>query len=103
MAGNRSRNAPPPKKPNWALIGGLGALATVLIVVVVALLGSRGSSQPGSSPAAGAPEVSVSETEIDHGTQRFETPVESVFTVSNTGDAPLNILGEPRVELIEGC
>jgi hypothetical protein len=107
MAAKNARNkakAPPPKGPNWLLIGGLGLLAVVLGVIVISLLGSRSNQRGGATPVvAGAPNVSVPESELDHGTQRFEAPVESVFTVSNTGDQPLNILGEPRVELIEGC
>jgi hypothetical protein len=104
MADKRSGTQAPPKGPNWLLVGGLGLLAVVLGVIVISLLGSRTNQRGGATPdVAGAPKVSVPETEIDHGDQRFETPVESVFTVSNTGDQSLSILGEPRVELIEGC
>ena len=33
----------------------------------------------------------------------FGTPVHETFRLSNAGNQPLQILGEPRVELVEGC
>ena len=104
MASKKQTPAPAPHSTNWPLVIGLGLFAVVLAVAALSLAGSRQNAQGGATaPVAGAPRLSVPQTSVDLGAQRFETPVESVFTVSNTGDAPLTILGEPRVELIEGC
>jgi len=51
----------------------------------------------------GAPRVAVSQEVVDYGEIKVDTPVETVFRVQNIGDQPLKILGEPQVELVEGC
>jgi hypothetical protein len=51
----------------------------------------------------GAPQLTVDQTTVDAGMVKFETPVQAAFRLRNTGDKPLQILGEPQVELIEGC
>ena len=59
---------------------------------------------PNFTPAVtGAPRVAVSQDYIDYGDVKLGTTVTTTFDVQNTGDLPLVILGEPRVELIEGC
>jgi len=86
------------KRPTW-LIPAIIAAAVVLVLAIVAAL--SGSSR--SPQVSGAPRAEVDQTSIDHGNVRFEQPVESTFHVRNTGDQPLTILGEPRVELVQGC
>lgn len=47
--------------------------------------------------------LSVDQTVIDFGKVKFNQPVTAVFKLKNIGDQPLRILGEPRVELVQGC
>jgi hypothetical protein len=51
----------------------------------------------------GAPRLGVDQTVIDEGYVKFNVPVRTVFELSNVGDQPLTILGEPTVQLVEGC
>lgn len=78
----------------------LGAVLVVIGVVAAVTGGRRTSFTPEIS---GAPRADFDQTSIDHGPVSFEQVVESVYRVRNVGDQPLNILGEPRVELVEGC
>jgi hypothetical protein len=82
-------------RPTWllpAVVIGLGAL-----LVALALLLTRGSQTDG------APRLAVAKDSYDYGDVRFETPVETVIQVQNVGKQPLEILGEPRVQLVQGC
>ncbi len=78
-------------------------------VIVVAVVGiglaviSRQNSTPYIPEVTGAPHAEVSTTLIDHGDMQMEEFAESIFRIRNTGDQPLRILEEPRVELVQGC
>ena len=107
-----ARAAAAQNRPPWALLFvlGLGLAAGAFLLVRASQSGqspstatSTGSELSSVPPVAGAPRVSVVQDVIDHGDVRLNTPVESVFTVRNIGDRDLVILGEPRVELVEGC
>lgn len=51
----------------------------------------------------GTPKLVVNQTVVDEGYQKLDTVVRTSFTLRNEGDAPLRILGEPQVQLVEGC
>jgi hypothetical protein len=60
--------------------------------------------QAGSGDAAGGtPRLVADRTEVNLGRQPFDAPVRAVFTLTNAGDGLLSILGEPRVDVVEGC
>jgi hypothetical protein len=62
--------------------------------------------RPGSTAtpeAGGAPRLAVDQTAVDEGYVQFDALVRTTFRLSNVGDQPLEILGEPMVELVEGC
>ena len=80
-----------------------GAAAALILVVIVLVIATGGSRTPFVPLVTGAPHAAVSTTLIDHGDLQMEEYAESVFRIQNTGDQPLQILGEPRVELIQGC
>jgi hypothetical protein len=70
------------------------------------------ASQPGSTQfdpnfvpeITGAPRLEVLPQDvIDYGDIKLNTTINTEYTVRNVGDEPLTILGEPRVELVEGC
>jgi hypothetical protein len=94
----------------WLVSGG-----AVLLVVAGLMLWWSGSntkpteaSQPGSKPidapqTEGKPKLVVDQALVDDGYVKFDTPVHVSFKLSNPGNQPLQIVGEPKVELIEGC
>lgn len=88
-----------PSKQRW--IAPLLIVIGLLLIIGTALIGS--AIQSGGTSTRGTPRAVIAQNVIDHGTVRFETPVESVFTIRNTGEGDLRIIGEPRVELVEGC
>jgi hypothetical protein len=85
------------------------AIITVMTVFVVLLIAQNSSDTALSMPSDfkvevnGAPRVAVKFDTIDHGDQHYNIPVESVFSIGNIGDQPLEIIGQPRVEVLEGC
>jgi hypothetical protein len=69
-------------------------------------------SVPGGQPATGAtgattitgqPRLSVDRTQIDFGKQQISKPVKATFVLTNVGDKPLQILGEPAIRVAQGC
>ncbi|MBN8590596.1 MAG: hypothetical protein J0M33_02515 [Anaerolineae bacterium] len=97
----QSQHAKAPQRPTWLIPAVVFGVIVVVLAIVAVMTGNRRESfEP---EVKGAPRAEVDQTSIDHGSLRFEQPVESVFTVRNVGDQPLTILGEPRVELLQGC
>lgn len=78
-----------------------------VIVVAGVGIGLAVIRNPNSTPyvpeVTGAPHAEVSTALIDHGDMQMEEFAESTFRIRNTGDQPLRILEEPRVELVQGC
>lgn len=79
-------------------------VAAAIILIAIGLVIAGNANKPVYVPEiAGAPHAIVSTTLIDHGDLQMEEFAESVFEIQNTGDQPLVILDEPRVELVQGC
>ncbi len=89
-------------RPRWLLFAGLIGIVILIIGALIAIINGR-QQEPYSPQVTGRPNAEVDQTLLDYGNVQFETPVEAVFHVKNTGDKPLYILGEPRVELLQGC
>lgn len=89
------------KQPFWIAMG----VGIVLLVGVTAFALTRQDSTPNDyvPEVTGAPRVAVSEELIDYGDVKLNDTIETVFTISNVGDRALHILGEPPVEVVEGC
>lgn len=51
----------------------------------------------------GAPRLTVDQDIIDEGYIKLNNTIRTSFRLRNVGDQPLYILGEPQVELVEGC
>jgi len=101
---NHSRKVQPPpaRRPAWLWL----AIGGILLVVAggLALTWTSSAGAPAAAPeVTGAPKLVVDQELVDAGYQKFETPVQAAFRLRNAGDQPLQILGEPRVELVEGC
>ena len=66
--------------------------------------------EPGPAPAStvdltvsGAPSLQVDQEFVDLGDVKLNQPVQVSFTLSNTGDQPLEFSKAPYVEVVEGC
>ncbi len=92
----KAKPKPVTARPKWLLPGIL--VAVVVVIAAAALLLTQ--PQPASG---GQPKAVFDQTLLDYGDVSYKTPIEAVFQVSNTGTGPLQILGEPRVELMQGC
>lgn len=80
-------------------------LAVALLIgggLIIGLLTRGGQTTP-VPKVRGAPRVEVSQETVDYGDVKVNTPIETVFRVRNVGDQPLQILGEPQVEVVRGC
>jgi hypothetical protein len=86
----------------WLALAGVGLLVALGAVVIGMVTGGSRANRP-TPQVTGAPRVQVSPESLDHGDIHFLTTIESRFEVRNVGDEPLEILGEPRVDAVEGC
>jgi hypothetical protein len=93
------------------IVGGLVGSAFV-IVAALALFSRGNNNKPGQTvfdpnfepEVTGAPRVEVLPQDvIDYGDVKLDKTINTVFKVRNVGDEPLIVLGDPQVELIEGC
>jgi hypothetical protein len=106
-----SRKQKPVKNPKSAAPSAkLGKWQWVALVAVIVSVGGlllwlmgRNRTENFTPKVTGAPSVEVAQESVDYGDVKMNTPVETVFRVRNVGDEALVILGEPQVELIEGC
>lgn len=86
-------------QPPWLWL--VSGMAVLLIVAGLALWwSSTRSSAPTSGSGA---RLVVDKTTIDEGKVKLDTPIRTTFRLGNTGSQTLQILGEPQVELVEGC
>jgi hypothetical protein len=87
----------------WLAVGG----AVLLIIGGLSLVWT--SSEAGvvtldvTPEVAGAPRLAVDQEVIDEGYIKLNNTIRTTFRLRNVGDEPLHILGEPAVELVEGC
>lgn len=99
----RSTVQPPASgRPAWLVPAVLVGIGAAILALAVWLIQSS-QQQPYTAEVSGQPSAAVDQAFFDYGDVRVNTPVETVFRVKNVGDQPLTILGEPRVELVEGC
>lgn len=87
-----------PRKFAW-----IGGLLVVLLGLLALAVANQKPAESFTPEAVGEPRAKLDQTELDYGDVKFNTPITSEFVVRNVGDQPLQILGEPAVELIEGC
>ncbi|MBZ0275723.1 MAG: DUF1573 domain-containing protein [Anaerolineae bacterium] len=87
-----------PRKFAW-----IGGLLVVLLGLLALAAANQKPAEPFTPEIVGEPRAKLDQTELDYGDVKFNTTITSEFVVQNVGDQPLQILGEPAVELIEGC
>jgi hypothetical protein len=93
----------------WIVAGVAGGV--VLILAALALVSRQNDSSgeksfdPSFKPeVTGAPAVDVLPQDvIDYGNVKLGTTINTVFKVRNIGDQQLVVLGEPQVEVVQGC
>ena len=95
---NRKMTQAGPQRPWW--LWAVVAAAVLLVAGGLSMLLISGGSD---TTSGGAPKLVVDQTVIDEGYQKLNTPVRTAFTIRNEGDSPLQVLGEPQVQLVEGC
>lgn len=78
------------------------ALGALLLVGVIFLIVSN--QRPSYTPEiTGRPAVQVSDTRFDYGDVHYNNPITTEFRVKNIGDQTLLILGDPQIEILDGC
>ena len=87
-----------PPRPWW-----LWAAVSAAVLLVIGGLGILLMSGDSDTAAGGAPKLVVDQTVIDEGFVELNTPVRTSFTLRNEGNGLLRVLGEPQVQLVEGC
>ena len=99
---SRSRNNKRSSRQSlWPWLAGIGVLALIVGGAVVWT-----TSRPGTAvtpQVVGAPKLAVDQTVVDEGYVQYNVPVRTTFRLSNVGDQPLKIVGQPMVELVDGC
>ena len=90
------------KRRPFIILAGLAALL-VTAGVAISVIGKLVTKANYVPETNGAPEVAVNQDAIDYGDVKLGTTIQTVFEVSNKGDKDLIILGEPQVQVVEGC
>lgn len=86
--------------------GWIGLGAAVLLIAAITIASQPRSSAPADFEplVTGAPSLALlSDEVINHGDVPVSEFVESAFTVQNVGDKALIFLGDPLIEVVEGC
>ncbi len=101
--GKQRRTAPSTRRRSFILYVGLGAL--LLIAAGLTLAWWSGSQREAEAPIPplGGPRLTVDKEEVDFGHVQVNKTVRASFRLTNAGDQPLRILGEPQIEVRQGC
>jgi hypothetical protein len=74
----------------------------VLVLMVIGVAGCWWPAKAGDA-SEGKPRLKVDRAEVDLGDLPYGAPAKAVFTLTNTGDGVLKIVGEPQVKILKGC
>jgi len=101
----KTRKSPPRRQFPWMWLA--VASAVLLVVGGLGLIWASSSSTvvtlDVTPEVVGAPRLAVDQEVIDEGYVKLDNTIRTTFRLRNVGDQPLHILGEPAVELVEGC
>jgi len=96
-------SALPAQTSHWTLAGALLMMIGLLAACVSVPAGQPATGATGATKVTGQPRLSVDRTQIDFGKQQISKPVKATFVLTNIGDKPLQILGEPAIRVAQGC
>jgi hypothetical protein len=108
---DRGKTTVTPRRNYWPFFLAGGALL-LIIAGLIAVWRPAGqiSSAGGTSPIGGnptqvadKPRLAVDRQQIDFGRVPLDRTVKATFVLSNVGDRPLQIVGEPVIEVKKGC
>lgn len=74
-----------------------------IFVVAIFLLVRRDPGPAYLPEITDRPALQVSQTHFDYGDVHYNVPVTTSFQVKNIGDDTLFFLGEPQIQVVEGC
>ena len=95
-------SARPAYVSRWALAGVL--LMMIGLLTACAPVPGREPAGAGSpTKITGQPRLSVGRTQVDFGKVPMDKMVKATFIVTNIGDKPLQIVGEPTIKVAKGC
>ncbi len=98
----RRKKSPPKRQLPWLWLVAGGAF--LLVIGGLGMVWASSNARPAVAPeVTGAPRLIVDQTVIDEGYIKLDNTVRTTFRLRNVGDQPLYIMGEPQVELVEGC
>ena len=85
----------------WPLLIALGGIALIGLALWAT---RRGDATPAVTiEVQGAPSLKVDQEKIDLGDVRLGETVSASFTLTNVGDKPLRLTGQPYIEVAAGC
>ena len=101
----RKVKAPPKRQLPWLWLAVGGAVLLVLggLSLVWTTSDSAVVTLDVTPEVTGAPRLAVDRDFIDEGYIKLDNTIRTSFRLRNVGDQPLHILGEPTVQLVEGC
>ena len=87
------------------MIAALSIVAVALAGLLVWSLATGGGSTTAkvTPEVTGAPKLKVDRDKIEMGDIKLGKTVQAEFALSNVGDQPLRITGDPVIEVLEGC
>lgn len=101
MKSSRSQRKKKQARILWPLLIALGGIALIGLVFWAT---QRGDGTPVAAiEVQGAPSLKVDQEKIDLGDVRLGQTVSASFTLTNVGDKPLRITGQPYIEVAAGC
>jgi len=87
----------------WPLAGALLMMIGLLAACAAVPSGQPPAGAAGATKVTGQPRLSVDRTQVDFGKMPMDKMVKATFIVTNIGDRPLQIMGEPTVKVAKGC
>ena len=98
----KKKSPPAPRRFPWLWL--LVGSALVFIAGGLSIVWTSSQASPAVTPeVTGSPRLAVNQATIDEGYLKLGTTIRTTFRLRNVGDQSLHILGEPQVELVEGC
>jgi hypothetical protein len=104
MSKSKNRRNPRQRRrgPVIPIVLALGGLLLVGLAAA-SLLRSREKPADLIPAVSGGPSLQVDQEKIDLGDVPLGTPVRAQFTLTNSGDRPLQLTEDPYIEVVEGC